>query len=165
MIVAEFEIIANKLYGAFGMLTDEETQRVWWNQLKDLPLSDVEQAVDDYTRYNSRRPTVAEIFDGAKRVRLQRQVENDFHNVRLVRCPVCNDTGLVVKITPKGIAVGTPCTDCPRGKTNYPWYFLSDDEKAEWIKEEEKQGRKPPKHPSEASEEFYMMYCYGIENV
>lgn len=162
MIATEFNEIIGRMYGAYGMLADQESQRVWYEQLKEFDFADIRTAVDDYTRYNSRRPTIADIIEGTRRVRRTRQAQANIHQERLVRCPYCNDTGLVTKITPTGIRVGHPCESCPRGRENYPWYFMSDDERETALKEAEKRGEKPPRKPHQASHEFYMQYCYGV---
>ena len=165
MIAAEFGEIVKKLYGAYGILSERDQQVVWFEQLRNIDYSEVEEAVNDWIRYNAYKPSIADIVEGAKRIRSVRQTEKNFRQMRLVKCPICGDTGLVVKETPRGGFVGSPCTSCNLGRERYPWYFMSEEDKERWFKEEEKQGRKPPRHPHVASDEFYLMYHYGIDHV
>ncbi len=49
------------------------------------------------------------------------------------RCPVCRNSGLVIREIEGGYEVGRPCTACAFGRLNYPGYF-AEAERAEEMK-------------------------------
>lgn len=161
MIAAEFGMIQKKLHGAFSILSDPDDQRVWYDALKEFEFTDVDAAVSEYVYGNTRRPTIADIVDGAVRHKRKRTRPIDIHNERTVKCPYCNDKGWVNTKTPTGVWVGHPCTECEMGRKVCPGYFLSEEEWDEVYTREEKQGLRPCRHPFEATKEQYMEYCYG----
>ena len=162
MIVAEYQEVIRKLYGAYGMLREHAEQQTWYEQLKDFDFQDVNASVNDYISVNNRRPAPADIVNGARRHKTSRRMESNYRGERLVHCPYCNDKGLIVTTSAKGIVTGTPCTYCGKGRENYPWDFHTKEEQDEILKEEERRGLHPPRHPYEAPKEFYMEYVYGL---
>ena len=163
MIASEFGMIQQKLHGAFSILSDKPDQQVWFDALKAYDYSDVDAAVTEFIYSNNRRPTIADIADGARRNKAIRTQPIDFRNTKTVKCPYCNDTGLIVTETPLGVKNGTPCDHCGLGRVKHPWYYKTEEEKEEYIKDEERRGLRPPRKIYEASKEFYMMYNYGIK--
>jgi len=157
--------VGQKLYSAYGMLRYPDEQDLWFNQLERYDTDVVNIAVTDYISVNSRRPTPADIINECKRIISTRRSMDNYHNERLVKCPYCNDSGLIVTMSPKGIWNGRPCTHCPKGRENYPWEFLTPEEQEAYLKEEERQGLHPPRKVLEASKEFYMLYNYGREKI
>ena len=143
------------------MLRDNAEQRTWYEQLKEFDFSDVNQSVNDYISMNNRRPTPADIISGAKRYRSTRRAAADYHNERLVKCNQCNDTGWVNTVSPTGTWTAHPCTVCGRGREVCPGYFLTDEEREAALKEEEKQGLKPPRNVHVAPDDFRDWYLYG----
>ena len=163
MIASEFGLIVRKMHAAYNMLNEQDDQRVWFNALKEFDYTDVDVAVTDFVYANNRRPTIADIVDAAKRNKRRRTMPTDIHRTKLVKCPYCHDTGLVVTTTPTGVVVGHACTECGMGRVKHPWDFLGEEEREKALKEEERQGLKPPRDAHEAPEEYYMWYCYGVQ--
>lgn len=157
------DIVGRKLYGAYGMMRYTDEQNLWFEQLKDFQADVVNAAITDYISVNTRRPTPADIIGECKRIISTRRSMDNYRNERLVSCPFCHDRGLIVTKTPMGIWNGRPCTECGKGREKYPWYFLTDEEKEKAMKEEERQGLKPPRSVFSASKEFYNWYNYGTE--
>ena len=161
MIAAEFGMIQKKLHASYSILSDRDDQSVWYEALKEFDFSDVDASVSEYIYGNTRRPTIADIVDGAVRHKRKRTRPIDIHNERTVKCPYCNDKGWINTKTPTGVWVGRPCTVCDMGRKVCPGYFLSDEEWDEVYTREEKQGLRPCRHPFVASKEQYLEYCYG----
>lgn len=168
MTKSEFETIRRKIDLAFNNLHDDETIVLWYDNLKEFSADDVEKAVADYIYNNNRRPTVADIVQGSRMSKVRRTRPIDVHNTKTVKCPYCNDTGLIVTEHPggkhhPGAIVGTPCTHCEAGRIKHPWEFKTEDEKEKILQEEERQGLKPPRDVHVAPKEFYEWYCFGTE--
>lgn len=164
MIVSEMEEIRRILFGRYKLLqTKNDTER-WYHQLKMYDFSVVKEAVNDWIINDGWKPEVVNIVDRCNDVlRWRRQIrEAEEVNVKTVACPVCRDTGLVVKTSPTGVLVGTPCTACRMGQVRYPWEFLSDEQKQQYNEREIKAGRQVPKI-HEAPKDFYNWYVNGIE--
>lgn len=156
----EFGIIYQKLHASFGMLYDRADQKVWFNALNGFDFVDVDSAVSEFVYANNRRPTIADIADGARKHKARRTRQPDIQRSKTVKCPYCKDTGLIITKY-MGACVGRPCTSCEMGRIKHPWDFLSDKEKEEYIREEEKQGLRPPRSYHEAPKDFYLAYITG----
>ena len=167
MIAAEFNQIARQLIGAFNMLRDDDSKRVWYEFLKDYEFQDVDRAVKDYISSNTRQPLIADIKDGAesnkraRKARTVKQAADDWRKMRTVKCPYCNDMGFIYTTYPTGVEEARPCDQCPRGREVYPWAFLTPEEKEAWYKEEERKGHKPTRNYWHADEAFRRAYLYG----
>ena len=165
----EYREIVRMLRGSFRQLfqTDEQTE-VWWTWLKEDDFFEAKMGVTAYIMKETREPTVAAIIDSIEKERERERSRKMYTtipaNTKTVRCIHCKDTGLIVTETKTQVLVSRPCRECEMGRKNYPWEFLTDEEKEEWFQKEEKKGRRPCRHPYEASKEFYLMYCYGIES-
>lgn len=168
MTQIEFETIRRKIDLAFNNLHEDDAVRLWYDNLKEFDANDVDRAVGEYIYSNNRRPTVADIVQGARQSRNRRTKPIDIHNTKTVRCPYCNDTGLIITETPvgahhPGAVTGRPCTHCEKGRINHPWDFKTDEEREKILQEEERQGLKPPRDVHVAPKEFYEWYCFGTE--
>lgn len=159
------DIVGRKLYGAFGMMRYQEEKDLWFEQLAEFDADVVNIAITDYISVNNRRPTPADIINESKRVISTRRSMDNYRNEKLVKCPYCYDRGLIITVSPKGIVNGRPCTHCSKGREKYPWSFLTPDEQEKVLKEEERQGLKPPRDVHVAPKEYYNMYNYGVEKI
>lgn len=160
MIVAEFELIQRKLDTAFSMLHDDDSIRLWFNNLKDFDYCDVDASVSAFIYSNNRRPTIGDIVNGAKQNRARRTRPPEIQKSKTVRCPYCKDTGLIFTHY-RYTSVAHPCTECDLGRITHPWDFKTDEEKEECIREEEKRGLRPPRVYHEAPKEYYLDYIAG----
>lgn len=164
MIAKEFDEIRRILSGRYKLCEDSKESFRWFESLKAYEFSIVKEAVNDWIVSDGWKPEVVNIVDRCNDVlRWRRQSREAAEpNVKTVACPICRDSGLVVKTSPTGIRVGTPCTACKMGQLKYPWEFLSDDQKQQYNEREIKAGRQVPKI-HEAPKNFYNWYVNGIE--
>ena len=165
MTQEQFEPIRFKLDKAFNVLHDDETILLWFENLESFDHEDVDTAAKEFIYSNNRRPTIADIVTGARASKARRTRHPEVHRNRLVKCPYCNDTGLIVTESPHGGWNGRPCTHCEMGKVKHPWEFKTAEEKEQILKEEERQGLRPPREVFEATKEQYMLYNYGVEKI
>ena len=165
MIANEFGIIQRKLHASFGILSDADDQRVWYDSLRQYDFEDVDASVSAYIYANNRRPTIADIVNGARVNKSKRSRPPEFRGRATVSCPFCKDKGLIITVTPMGIVNGRPCDKCGMGRAKHPWEFKSEEEKEQALKEEEQRGLHPPRDVFEASKEQYMLYNYGVEKI
>ena len=153
-------MIVQKLHASFGMLNEKDDQRVWFDALKPIDFADVDAAVSSFIYSNNRRPTIADIVNGAKQNKSRRTRQPEIQKSKTVRCPYCKDTGLVFTHY-KYTSVAHPCTECELGRITHPWDFKTDEEKEEYIRDEEKRGLRPPRSYHEAPKEYYLDYITG----
>lgn len=165
MIQAEFELVRKKIDAAFNMLHDNDTIRLWYENLKSFDYTDVDTSASEFIYSNNRRPTIADIVTGARASKARRTRPPEIHGKRLVKCPYCNDTGLIVTESPNGGWNGRPCDECGMGRVKHPWEYKTEEEREAILKDEEKQGLRPPRDVYEAPKEFYLMYNYGVEKI
>lgn len=162
MIAAEFDEIKRILQGRYNLFTDQEDVFRWYNGLKAFDFSIVKEAVNDWIINDGWKPEVVNIVERCKDVeRWKRKIKAaEEPNTKTVACPYCHDRGLIITTSPTGIETGRPCEHCMRGRANYPWYFLSEEEKREYNAKEIKAGRSVPNY-HEAPKEFWRTYVYG----
>ena len=165
MTKPEFETIRYKIDLAFNNLHEDDVVRLWYENLMDFSVDDVDTAVNDFIYNNNRRPTIADIVQGSRLSKNRRTRPIDIYNTKTVKCPYCNDSGLIVTVSPKGVWNGRPCTHCSKGKEKHPFDLLTPEEQEVVYKEEERQGLRPCRHPFEATKEQYMLYNYGVEKI
>ena len=156
----EFGAIYQKLHASFGMLYEKADQEVWFNALNGFDFVDVDAAVSEFVYANNRRPTIADIADGARKSKARRTRQPDIRRSKTVKCPYCKDTGLIFTRY-RYTEVARACTQCEMGRIKHPWDFKTDEEKEAYIREEEKQGLRPPRSYHEATKEFYLAYISG----
>lgn len=162
MITTEFDEIRRILHGRYKMFEDQADVIRWYEGLKAYDFATVKEAVNDWIVNDGWKPEVVNIAERCKDViRWKKQIRaTQEPNVKTIACPYCHDSGLIITTTPTGIEQGRPCTHCIKGKLNYPWYFLSQQEKDEYNAREIKAGRSVPKYHY-APEEFRNAYLYG----
>ena len=162
MITTEFDGIKRILQGRYNLFADEIDVVRWFEGLKEFDYAVVKEAVNDWIINDGWKPEVVNIVERCKDVlRWQRQIGvAQAVNVKTVACPYCHDSGLIIKSYPTGAQTAHPCEHCVKGKVNYPWYFLSDEEKREYNAREIKAGRSVPNYHY-APDEFRQAYLYG----
>lgn len=162
MIVAEFDGIKRILHGRYNLFADKADVERWYEGLKQFDYSVVKEAVNDWIINDGWKPEVVNIVERCKDVikwnTKIRAAEEP--NVKTVACPYCHDSGLIITTYPTGAQAAKPCEHCHKGRINYPWYFLSDDEKREYNAKEIKAGRSVPNYHY-APDEFRQAYLYG----
>ena len=162
MIATEFDGIKRILKGRYNLFEDNADVFRWYEELKGFDYSVVKEAVNDWIINDGWKPEVVNIVERCKDVicwnaKIKATQEP---NVKTISCPYCRDSGLIITTTPTGIDQGRPCTHCVKGRQNYPWYFLSDEEKREYNAKEIKAGRSVPFYHY-APDEFRQVYLYG----
>lgn len=163
MIAAEFDGVKRILNGRYNLFTDQQDVIRWYEELKDYDFAIVKEAINDWIVNDGWKPEVVNIVERCKDViRWHRQIaaanaENP--NTKTVACPYCHDTGLIIKTYPNGVETGQPCERCRAGQINYPWFFLSADEKRDYNAKEIKAGRSVPNYHI-APDEFRKAYLY-----
>ena len=162
MIAKEFDEIQRTLSSRYKLCEDSRESFRWYESLKAYDFSVVKEAVDDWIINDGFKPALINIVDRCNDVLRWRQKirEAEEPNVKTIACPHCRDTGLVTTVSPTGVLMGHPCEHCSRGKKNYPWHFLSEDERREYNEKEIKAGRAVVKENA-ASKDFYDWYVYG----
>lgn len=121
--------ITEMLTGAWRFMdfSSPATFETWFEILKRYEFAEVRQAVQNWNAYHKTEPTIAELLDETKNVRIYNR-ENAQDSVawsEAVRCPKCNDRGYVLVQYPSGYDDFRPC-DCKTARENYP-YFFSDE--------------------------------------
>lgn len=155
----EMERVFRPLVVAFRLEDSAELRKVWWTHLMEFDADTVFDAVMSYINSERRTPTVADIVSICNTLRnSRRSIPSKIG--KTVKCPYCKDLGLIRVEYETGVTVGRPCTECPKGKERYPWYFKTEEEKQAWREQEAKKGRAVP-IPHEASEAFYRAYVFG----
>lgn len=162
MLATEFDEIRRILNGRYGICADLIEVNRWYNELKAWDFAVVKEAVNDWILHDQWKPEVVNIVERCKDVERWKQKIKaaEEPNVKTVACPYCHDRGLIIKTYPNGSEMGHPCPYCSRGKLNYPWEFLSEEEKREYNAKEIKAGRSVPNY-YEAPKEFLKEYLYG----
>ena len=162
MIAKEFDVIQRILSSRYKLCDDSIESYRWYEALKAYDLSVVKEAVNDWIVNDQWKPDVINIVDRCNDVLRWRQKarEAEDPNMKTVACPECRDTGLVVKTSPTGIRIGSPCQKCKLGRSRYPWEFLSDEQKRAFNEREIKAGRAVVKEHT-APKDFYEWYVYG----
>lgn len=164
MIATEFDEIQRILNGRYKLCQTRDEAFRWFEALKPYDFSVVKEAVNDWIINDGWKPEVVNIVERCKDVLRWRQqaMVNEEPNERTVACPFCHDTGLIITTHPTGVSTGKPCPHCSRGKKNYPWEFLNEEERREFNEKRIKQGISVPKY-HEAPREFYKAYVYGVK--
>lgn len=152
------------------IMPDASSVAVWRDTFEDYTFKEIEQAAIDYMKANYYKPTPADII-GMIPVKVPAAAYNsapakmyetmpDGRVQRVIKCRWCNDSGLIINTYPTGAQAAQPCEHCEMGRINYPWYFLSPEEKAEYNAKEIKAGRSVPNYHY-APDEFRQAYLYG----
>lgn len=162
MLTVEFDEIKRILNGRYKICADQTEIIRWFEALKPYDFSVVKEAVNDWIVNDGWKPEVVNIVERCKDVIRWRQTVRgqEDPNEKTVHCPYCRDSGLIVKTSPTGIIEGDPCDYCFRGKKNFPWKYLSEQEKADYNAREIKAGRAVPKI-HRAPDDFRASYVYG----
>lgn len=164
MITAEFEEIRRILNGRYKLFEDQADVLRWYNGLKEYDFAIVKEAVNDWIVNDQWRPEVVNIAERCKDVlRWKRQIKAaaaENPNAKTVACPYCHDKGLIYKTYPTGIQTAHPCTQCQAGRRNFPWFFLTTEERNEYNAKEIKDGRTVPNYHV-APDDFLRAYLYG----
>ena len=165
MIANEFDEIRRILNGRYKICSEKTDAIRWFEALKAYEFSVVKEAVNDWIVNDGWKPEIVNIADRCNDLlRWRRKIrEAEEPNVKTVACPECRDSGLVTWTSPTGIRMGHPCERCSKGKANFPWQFLTDDEKRAYNEKEIKAGRAVVK-PHVAPKEFYDWYVYGKQS-
>lgn len=152
------------------IMPDANSVAVWRDTFEDYTFKEVEHAAVEYMKTNYYKPTPADIIAciparipaAAYKPAPQKKYETmpDGKVVRVVKCKWCRDSGLIITTSPTGIDQGRPCTHCEMGRINYPWYFLTEQEKADYNAKELKAGRSVPNYYY-APDDFRKAYLYG----
>lgn len=163
MLTVEFDEVKRILNGRYKICEDQTEIVRWFEALKPYDFPVVKEAVNDWIINDGWKPEVVNIVERCKDVLRWRQQArvNEEPNERTVACPYCHDSGLIITRHPTGVNTGKPCPHCSRGKKNYPWAFLSEEERREYNEKEIKAGRQVPKY-HEAPRDFYLAYVYGV---
>lgn len=164
MLTIEFDEIKRILNGRYKICEDQTEIVRWFEALKPYDFPVVKEAVNDWIINDGWKPEVVNIVERCKDVVRWRQQArvNEEPNERTIACPYCHDKGLIRTTQPTGVITGKPCPHCSRGKKNYPWEFLSEEEHREYNENEIKAGRQVPKY-HEAPKDFYKAYVYGVK--
>lgn len=162
MIAVEFDEIRRILHGRYKICEDQKDVIRWYEALKGYDFAVVRDAVNDWIVNDGWKPEAVNIVERCKDViRWKQQAQTDTDpNEKTIGCPYCRDSGLIVKISPTGIVEGDPCDFCFRGKKNYPWKYLSEQEKQDYNTKEAKAGRSVPR-AHRAPDDFRASYVYG----
>lgn len=162
MIATEFDGIKRILKGRYNLFEDNADVFRWYEELKGFDYSVVKEAVNDWIINDGWKPEVVNIVERCKDViRWNAKIKAAQEpNVKTISCPHCRDSGLIITTSPTGIDQGRPCTFCPKGRQNYPWYFLTQQEKDEYNAKEIKAGRSVPIYHY-APDDFRQAYLYG----
>lgn len=163
MLTVEFDEVKRILNGRYKICEDQTEIVRWFEALKTYDFLVVKEAVNDWIINDGWKPEVVNIVERCKDVIRWRQQArvNEEPNERTIACPYCHDSGLIITKHPTGVNTGKPCPHCSRGKKNYPWTFLSEEERREYNEKEIKAGRQVPKY-HEAPKDFYLAYVYGV---
>ena len=164
MLANEFDEIKRILNGRYKVCDDGTDVIRWYESLKGFDFATVKEAINDWIINDGWKPEVVNIVERCKDIeRWNKQVRAaEEPNVKTIACPYCRDSGLIVKISPTGIVQGEPCDYCSRGKKNFPWKYLSEQEKHDYNTKEIKAGRSVPK-VHVAPDDFRAWYVYGKE--
>lgn len=165
MLANEFDEIRRILYGRYKICNEKAEVARWYNELKGFDFSVAKEAINDWIVNDGWKPEAVNIVERCKDVerwRKQIRTAEEEPNVKTVSCPYCRDSGLIVKTTPTGIVVGEPCEHCHRGRQNYPWEFLTEQEKHDYNVAEAKAGRSVPA-VHRAPDDFRQAYLYGTK--
>ena len=166
MIASEFDEIRRILYGRYKICNEKAEVTRWFGELKAFDFSVVKEAVNDWIVNDGWKPEAVNIVERCRDVeRWRKQIgtaSSTDPNEKTVSCPYCRDSGLIIKTYPSGVKTGEPCDHCFRGKKNFPWKYLSEQEKKDYNMAEIKAGRSVPKVHT-APEEFKKAYLYGDE--
>lgn len=161
MSIQEYKEIVRLLKGSFRfMLQTREQEEVWLTWLKNYEFADVKAGVTRYILSSAKEPTVRDIIESIEKAQEAERMRRSYdRQQRMVHCPHCRDTGLIVTESPTGILQSRPCEMCERGRENYPFYFKTDEEKEQWYRDNAAKGAV---RPFEASQEFVNAYVYGV---
>lgn len=142
MTKTEMVEICDMLSGAYRWMdfSNKQTFAIWYEQLKQYDFPEVRQGVINWSAYNAKEPTPADILDATKNVRIaNRKIAQDSMAWNTaVRCPKCNDKGFVLIKYPSDYEEMRVC-DCAAARQEFGYCFTEDyDRKAKQIQEREK---------------------------
>ena len=137
MTEREFVDIRNLLQVYQGCCRTEPEVKAWWSTLKNYDFAKVYNAVEAYIKTETRPPVPASIISRIPKANPTQKFVPRFETVngkkvRVVQCPRCNDTGLVIWYDEEQRAIGRPC-NCPAGHHFFRWGWLTREEKEEYI--------------------------------
>lgn len=163
MTKEEFREVVKILQGNWRyMLQKEDELLSWWTFLREYSYRDAKNGAVRCVLNQSEEPKIKDIreaIDAYKATEKQKELDT---NAPTIHCIYCRDTGLITKMSPTGYRVGRPCDQCDRGRNNYPWDFMSEEEQSEWIEKENQKGRSVPRCV-ETPKEKYLSIVEGMK--
>lgn len=162
----EFTRVCSLLRSAFpkiSFLESPDASSLFFNVLNRYDFRDVWKGVSECVEQSQFAPNLAELKGYIERAEKDRHADERERArqtiLESVKCPKCNDAGFVI-ITYRKPAqdpahckpddpfdyteVMRPC-ECATARDKYPWAFIDDQEWTQWVEDERRHGRNPPR--------------------
>lgn len=131
MNAKEMQEVFKELMAVYRFMdfSNEATSELWFDALKGYELGEVKAAIRTWTRFSSAEPTIHDILEATRNVRITRSdiTQNyvDWRSVASVRCPKCNDHGYIEVVYPNDYTEMRVC-NCETARQRYGFAFTDE---------------------------------------
>lgn len=131
MNAKEMQEIFKELMALYRFMdfSNESASELWFDALKGYELAEVKQAVRNWSRFSQTEPTIKDMIDAVKNVRISRsdvtQGYVDYRSLKTVRCPRCNDHGYIEVVYPNDYTEMRVC-NCETARQRFGFAFTDE---------------------------------------